>query len=46
MSITLQGENLVTWTKWRGFDVENPNSSEQQRYPTPRTVTFGFDIKF
>ncbi|WP_407517637.1 SusC/RagA family TonB-linked outer membrane protein [Elizabethkingia anophelis] len=46
MSITLQGENLVTWTKWRGFDVESPNASDQQRYPTPRVVTFGFDIKF
>ncbi|WP_407482200.1 SusC/RagA family TonB-linked outer membrane protein [Elizabethkingia meningoseptica] len=46
MSITLQGENLITFTKWRGFDVESPNASDQQRYPTPRTVTFGFDIKF
>ncbi|WP_080780111.1 SusC/RagA family TonB-linked outer membrane protein [Chryseobacterium phocaeense] len=46
LSITLQGENLLTFTKWRGYDVENPNVSDQQRYPTPRTVTLGFDIMF
>ncbi|KMQ65407.1 hypothetical protein ACM46_05785 [Chryseobacterium angstadtii] len=46
MAITLQGENLLTFTKWKGYDVENPNASDQQRYPTPRVVTLGFDIKF
>ncbi|WP_114819031.1 SusC/RagA family TonB-linked outer membrane protein [Chryseobacterium sp. KLBC 52] len=46
MSFTLQGENLLTFTKWRGYDVESPNGSDQQRYPSPRVVTFGFDVKF
>lgn len=46
MSITLQAENLFTWSKWKGFDAESPNGSDQSRYPTPRTYTLGFDIKF
>ncbi|NIF04453.1 SusC/RagA family TonB-linked outer membrane protein [Chryseobacterium sp. Tr-659] len=46
MSITLQGENLLTFTKWRGYDAESPNGSDQQRYPSPRIITLGFDVKF
>ena len=45
-SITLQAENLVTWTKWKGFDAESDIASDQGRYPTPRAFTLGFDIKF
>lgn len=46
LSVTLQAENLVTWTKWKGFDAESNIASDQGRYPSPRTFTLGFDIKF
>jgi hypothetical protein len=46
MSIILQGENIYTWTKWRGFDPESSRSSDLYQYPTPRTFTLGFNIKF
>lgn len=45
-SITLQAENLYTWTKWRGFDPESSRSSDYAQYPTPRTYTLGFNVKF
>lgn len=46
ISVTLQAENLVTWSKWRGFDAESNIGSDQGRYPSPRTYTMGFDIRF
>ncbi|MCS4301435.1 SusC/RagA family TonB-linked outer membrane protein [Chryseobacterium sp. BIGb0232] len=46
LSVTLQAENLFTISKWKGFDPESPRNSDQQKYPTPRIVTLGFDIKF
>ncbi|MCX8532191.1 SusC/RagA family TonB-linked outer membrane protein [Chryseobacterium luquanense] len=46
ISITLQAENLVTWSKWKGFDAESNIGSDQGRYPSPKTYTLGFDIKF
>ncbi len=41
--VFLNGENLVTFTEWRGFDAEQP-SNTGRRYPTPRTYSFGFEI--
>ena len=46
MSIYLQGENLVTWSKWRGFDAESARQSDQLQYPSARMFTLGFDVKF
>ncbi len=46
MSVTLQAENLVTWSKWRGFDAESTRSADQYQYPTPKTFTLGIDVKF
>ena len=43
---TLQGENLFTATKWKGFDPESNRTSDFYQYPTPRIYTFGVDIKF
>lgn len=40
----VQGENLFTWTKWRGFDPESISSSQNTGYPTPRTISFGASI--
>ncbi|MEY8847794.1 SusC/RagA family TonB-linked outer membrane protein [Psychroserpens sp. XS_ASV72] len=44
--VYVQGQNLLTWTKWRGFDPESNISSTFFEYPTPKTVTLGFDIEF
>jgi hypothetical protein len=46
LSLTMQGENLLTWTKWQGFDAESTRISDVYQYPTPRQYTFGLDIKF
>jgi hypothetical protein len=47
-SVTLfaQGENLLTWTKWRGFDPENGNEYAKYSYPSPRTYTLGLNVNF
>ncbi|MBC7654297.1 MAG: SusC/RagA family TonB-linked outer membrane protein [Oligoflexus sp.] len=46
MSITLQGENLVTWTKWQGHDAESNRAADQYQYPTPKIYTLGLSVKF
>ncbi|MGS0748175.1 SusC/RagA family TonB-linked outer membrane protein [Halpernia sp. GG3] len=46
LSVTLQGENLVTWTKWQGFDAESSRAADQYQYPTPRIYTLGLSVKF
>jgi len=42
----LQAQNLVTWTKFTGFDPEDDNNIAQYEYPTPKIFTFGIDVKF
>jgi hypothetical protein len=42
----VQGENLFTWTKWRGFDAESNRSADQSQYPTPRMVSLGLEVQF
>ncbi|MBC2838314.1 SusC/RagA family TonB-linked outer membrane protein [Robiginitalea sp. SC105] len=46
--IYLQAENLVTWSKWRGFDPEASVLLIEEffTYPTPRILTIGLDISF
>ncbi len=40
-----QGENLVTWTNFRGFDPEiNSGSLTGAQYPALRTITFGLNV--
>jgi hypothetical protein len=46
LSFSLQGENLLTFTKWQGFDVESSRTLDVYQYPTPRLYTLGVDIKF
>ncbi|TRO67042.1 SusC/RagA family TonB-linked outer membrane protein [Christiangramia sabulilitoris] len=45
--IYVQGENLFTWTEWRGFDPEfDPFATNDFfTYPNSRIVTFGVDVK-
>jgi TonB-linked SusC/RagA family outer membrane protein len=37
-------ENLLTWTKWRGFDPESVSASSVTNFPNPITITFGTSI--
>lgn len=45
-SLTFQGQNLYTWTSWRGFDPEDNNNIAAFEYPNPRTFTFGVNLNF
>lgn len=40
-----QMENWITWSKWRGFDVDGLNQSNQGGYPSPKVISFGIDVK-
>lgn len=42
----LQGENMVTWSKWRGFDAESNAGSTQSAYPTPKIFSIGLELEF
>lgn len=43
----VQGQNLYTWTKFRGFDPEiSTGSLSGAQYPALRTITFGLNVGF
>lgn len=45
LRIYAQGQNLITWTKFRGFDPEiNTGSLTGAQYPALRTITFGLSV--
>ena len=46
--IYLQGENLITWTGYRGFDPEADafRVTDFFNFPTPRIITLGLDLQF
>ena len=46
VSITVQGENLVTFSKWQGYDAESNRAADQYQYPTPKIYTVGLTAKF
>lgn len=46
LRIFAQGENLYTWSKWKGFDAESNRGNDQAQYPTPRTISFGVEVQF
>ncbi|MCT3815083.1 SusC/RagA family TonB-linked outer membrane protein [Elizabethkingia anophelis] len=46
INIFAQGQNLLTWTKWKGQDPEDDNNWYQYEYPLPRTITLGFNVLF
>lgn len=39
------GENLITFTKWKGFDAEGSGSASRG-YPTPKTFSVGLEFGF
>lgn len=46
LRVYAQAENLVTWSKWKGWDAESNRGSDQWQYPTPKTVSFGVEVQF
>ncbi len=43
--VFVQGQNLATWTDFRGYDPEiNSGSLSGAQYPALRTVTFGLSL--
>ncbi len=41
----VSGENIITWSKWRGFDAE-ALAAAQNGYPTPKTYSVGIEFGF
>lgn len=46
ISIFVQGQNLLTWTTWRGLDPENDRQYGRFEYPNARTYTAGLNVNF
>lgn len=46
VKIFVQGQNLYTWTKWRGLDPENNAIYGRFQYPNTRTYTAGLNVNF
>jgi TonB-linked SusC/RagA family outer membrane protein len=46
ISVYAQGQNLLTWTKWRGFDPEDNNNIAAFEYPASRVYTVGINVNF
>lgn len=46
LRVFAQGENLLTWTKWKGWDAESSRQLDFGQYPTPRSVSFGVEVQF
>ncbi|MEN8251910.1 MAG: hypothetical protein ABFS32_23515, partial [Bacteroidota bacterium] len=42
----INAENYLTFTKWKGFDVESASSASQWGYPTPRILSLGIELGF
>jgi outer membrane receptor protein involved in Fe transport len=46
VTVYLQGQNLLTFTKWNGFDPEDYNANAFFEYPAPRTMVAGVRVQF
>jgi len=46
LRVYAQGENLHTWSKWRGWDAESNRGVDFSQYPTPKTYSFGIEVSF
>ncbi len=44
LRIFASAENIVTFSKWRGWDAESPRAGDQAQFPTPRIYTIGTQI--
>ena len=46
VKVFVQGQNLFTWTSWRGLDPENNAVYGRFQYPNTRTYTAGLNVNF
>ncbi|MCW3467100.1 SusC/RagA family TonB-linked outer membrane protein [Chitinophaga nivalis] len=46
IQVFVQGQNLITWTKWKGMDPEDNNGEGMFDYPNARTYTAGINVNF
>jgi hypothetical protein len=46
LKLFVQGENLYTWTKWRGMDADSGEATNLGRFPAPKTISFGVNVEF
>ncbi|WP_100076439.1 SusC/RagA family TonB-linked outer membrane protein [Chryseobacterium camelliae] len=46
LKVFVQGENLATWTEWKGYDPEPIIPYSQGVYPNPRVVSVGLNVQF
>ncbi len=44
--VYVQGQNLLTWTKFSGLDPENTSNVYKAQYPASRQFTFGLEVSF
>ena len=42
----VSGSNLITWTKYTGYDPEVAGGVDYGNYPQARTLTFGLNLSF
>ncbi len=46
LKVFIQGENLLTFTKWKGYDPEPLFARSISVYPNMKTATFGVTVDF
>lgn len=47
LKIFVQGENLLTFSKWQGYDAESDfRNFTSDRFPTPKIYTLGLNVNF
>lgn len=46
VDVFVQGQNLFTWTNWRGLDPENNRQYGRFEYPNARKYTAGINVNF
>lgn len=46
VKVFIQGQNLYTWTSWRGLDPENNDVYGRFQYPNTKTYTAGLNVNF
>ena len=44
LKVYIVGENIATWTQWKGFDPEQIVGTSRAVYPNPRTYSLGVNI--
>lgn len=44
--VYFSGQNLITWTKYTGFDPEVIGGVDNSNYPITRNLSLGIDVRF